>query len=72
MRVTTYEATVEDGQIRLLEPVHLLEHARIHVVVPGVGESIGFHAGSPRLARPDDAVAFAKEVAEEPPDASLR
>jgi hypothetical protein len=72
MRVTTYEATVENGQIRLSEDVRLPEHAKIYVVVPGVEEAIAFHVGSPRLARPDVAGDFAKEVAEEPPDAGLR
>jgi hypothetical protein len=72
MRVTTYEATVENGQIKLSEAVRLPEHARIYVVVPGVEEATRFHAGSPRLAQPADAIDFAKEVAEEPRDAGLR
>ena len=32
MRVETYEAIVEDGQIKLVEPAHLPEHAKVYVV----------------------------------------
>jgi hypothetical protein len=72
MKVTTYEATVENGQIKLSESVRLPERARIYVVVPGDEDSTAFHVGSPRLARPADAVDFAKEVVEESPDAGVR
>ena len=71
MKVTTYEATVENGQIRLSEPVRLPEHAKVYVVVPGVGEKAGVRAGSPRLARPEDAPDFTMDVAEESRDAGL-
>jgi hypothetical protein len=71
MKVTTYEATVENGQIKLSESVILPEHATVFVVVPDVEEATSFHVGSPRLARPADAVDFAKEVVEEPTDAGL-
>ncbi len=72
MKVTTYEATVENGQIKLADAVHLPEQARVYVVVPGVEEPTRFHVGSPRLARPTDADDFVKEVAEEISDAGLR
>jgi hypothetical protein len=71
MKVTTYEATVENGQIKLSEAVRLPEHARIYVVVPGVEEVTRFHVGSPRLAKPERAVDFAKEVTEESHDVGL-
>jgi hypothetical protein len=72
MRVTTYEATVENGQIKLSEAVRLPEHARVYVVVPGVEEVTRFYVGSPRLAQPERAADFTKEVVEEPHDAGLR
>lgn len=72
MKVTTYEATVENGQIKLSEAVSLPEHARVYVVVPGVEAVPRFHVGSPRLAQPERAADFTKEVAEEPQDAGLR
>ena len=36
MKIATYGATVENGQIRLSEPVRLPERAKVFVVVPGV------------------------------------
>ncbi len=72
MKVTTYEATVENGQIKFFEAVRLPEHARVYIVVPGVEEVSRFHVGSPRLAQPERAADFTMEVAEEPRDAGLR
>ncbi|MFO0889219.1 MAG: hypothetical protein U0790_08775 [Isosphaeraceae bacterium] len=71
MKVATYEATVENGQIRLPEAVRLPEHAKVYVVVPGVEEVPQFRIVSPRLARPELAPDFVKEVTEEPRDAAL-
>lgn len=71
VEVTTYEATVENGQIRLPEAVRLPEHAKVYVVVPGARESTPFRFASPRLARPELAADFAKEVSEEPRDAGV-
>jgi hypothetical protein len=34
MKTTTDEATVENGQIKLPETVHLLDHTKVFVVVP--------------------------------------
>ena len=72
MKLATYEATVEDGRIKLSEAVKLPEHAKVYVIVPEVEETPRFRVGSPRLARPGDAAAFTKEVAEEIQDAGLR
>lgn len=71
MKITTYEATVEGGQIKLPEAVRLPEHARVFVVVPGIEERPGFHIGSPHLAEPERAIDFVKEVIKEPRDAGL-
>jgi hypothetical protein len=71
MKVATYEATVENGQIRLSEPVRLPDHAKVFVVVPGGEEVLTFHVASPRLVRPELAADFAKEVTEEPRDAAI-
>jgi len=63
MKVVTYEATVENGQIKLSEPAHLPEHARVYVVVTGgVEEAPKLFVGSPRLAHPEQARDFIKEV----------
>ncbi len=71
MKVATYEATVENGQIRLSEPVRLPERAKVFVVVPGVEEVRQFHMPSPRLARPELVPDFVKEVTEDSSDAAL-
>jgi len=34
MKTTTYEATIENGQIKLPDTVRLPEHAKVLVVVP--------------------------------------
>ena len=38
MKSTTYEATVENGQIKLPETVHLPEHTKVLIVVPKAKE----------------------------------
>lgn len=72
MRVTTYEATVENGQIKLSEAVRLPEHSKVYVIVPGVDEESRVRVGSPRLVEPEQAIDFVKEVSEEAGDAGLR
>jgi hypothetical protein len=68
MRVITYEATIENGQVKLSEEVHLPEHSRVYVVVPGVEAAPQYYIGSPRLARPADD--FIKEVIASPLEAA--
>ena len=65
MKTVTYEATVENGQIKLSGAVHLPEHTKVFVVVPG-GEMVPLtRINSPRLAHPEQASEFAKEVRRE-------
>jgi predicted DNA-binding antitoxin AbrB/MazE fold protein len=71
MRVATYEATVENGQIKMSQPVRLPEHARVYVVVPGVEESPRLAVRSPRLARPEQMQELVKEVIEDGSNAGL-
>jgi hypothetical protein len=72
MKVMTYEGRVENGQVRLTEPVRLPEKAKVYVVVPEAGEVTQVRILSPRLANPGQAADFAMEVTEEPRDAGLR
>ena len=65
MKVETYEAIVENGQIKLADIVRLPEHAKVYVIVPGNVEPHRFHVGSPRLAQPDQAADFVKDITEE-------
>lgn len=69
MKVATFEAVVENGQIRLPESVHLPEKAKVYVVIPGVPSAA--YIGSPRLVRPEQASDFEKEVVEGDLDAGL-
>jgi len=40
MSVTTFQGTVEDGQVRLAADVQLPEHATVYVVVPDVDQAV--------------------------------
>ena len=71
MKVATYEAIVEDGQIKLLEPADLPEHSKVYVVVAGIEDRPMIRVMSPRLARPEQAGDFVKEIFEESQDAGL-
>lgn len=62
MKVTTYEAIVVNGQIKLSEAVRLPERAKAYVMLPGFEDMNHFHVGSPRLAHPEQVIDFAKEV----------
>jgi predicted DNA-binding antitoxin AbrB/MazE fold protein len=72
MSVTTLEAIVEDGQIKLLHPLRLPEKTRVYVVVPGLEAPAKIVIRSPRLAHPEQAAHFVKEIIREPHEASLR
>jgi len=65
MKVITYEGVVENGCVHVPAGVLLPEKAKVYVVVPGISES-GVqrvaHIPSPRLAHPEQANDFVKEV----------
>jgi hypothetical protein len=71
MAVLTFEGTVENGQIRLRDGVTLPEHATVYVVIPALEGGVRAHVRSPRLACPERASFFVKEVVEVPADAEL-
>lgn len=62
MSVASFEAVVENGQIKLPENVHLPDQTRVYVVIPGLGEPRVVRLMSPRLANPEQAVDFQKTV----------
>ncbi|MFN0121873.1 MAG: hypothetical protein ACKV2V_15370 [Blastocatellia bacterium] len=73
MQVITYEAVVEDGQIKLPDSVRLPEKTRVYVIVPGLAAPASrYFVGSPRLVRPEQAMDFAKEVIRETKDADIQ
>ncbi len=67
MKVITYEGVVENGCVHLPAEVLLPEKTKVYVVVPGSSEAEGrrvAHIYSPRLAHPEHASDFAKQVLE--------
>ena len=64
MKVATFEAIVENGQIRLPSSIHLPEKAKVYVVIPGIEVPSAAYIGSPRLAQQEQASDFQKEVIE--------
>lgn len=71
MSVTTIEAIVENGQIRLPASIRLPERAKVYVLIPDAKMPVASYIGSPRLAHPEQAADFQKEVVEESSDAIL-
>ena len=71
MKVTTYEAIIENGHVRLPEDAQIPDNTKVYVVVPS-GKIVGrVRLASPHLAHPEQAAAFAKDVVEEPDDAQI-
>lgn len=69
MKVTTYEAVIKNGQVRLSDDAHIPEHTKVYVVAP-IAETVErVSIISPRLAHPAQIARFTKEVTEEPDDA---
>jgi hypothetical protein len=68
MRITTFEAFVENGQIRLPVSIRLPEKAKVYVVFPDVEIPSVPYVGSPRLVHREQAADFEKEVLEGDPD----
>ena len=57
MSITTYQGTIENGQVRLAEDVRLPENAKVYVIVPDVEASAHSHK-----------IDLAELVARMPPD----
>ena len=65
MKFSTYEASVENGLIKLPDDARLPDHTRVYVVVPDLVDIEGLRVLSPRLADPSKAGDFVLEVAPE-------
>ena len=70
MSVTAIEGVVKNGQIQLRGNIRLPENARVYIVIPELSPKVA-RIFSPRLAHPEQAKDFVKEVIEERADASL-
>jgi hypothetical protein len=64
MGISTFEGVVENGQIRLRDNVTLPEKTKVYVVIPDLGAAPAARIYRPRLARPEQAEDFAKDVSE--------
>jgi len=71
MGARTFEGVVENRQIRLPANIRLPEKAKVYVVVPDADVQTAAYIGSPRLAHPEQAADFKKEVIEDKQDASI-
>ena len=65
MKVATYEAIIEKGQVKLLTNVELPEKAKVYVIIPEEKNQERFYVGSPRLVDKGKIVDFQKEMIEE-------
>jgi len=66
----TFEGVVENGRIRLSGDICLPEKAKVYVILPN-GDTSSAYIASPRLAHPEEAIAFKKEVIRETPNAGV-
>lgn len=71
MKIATFQGFIENGQVRLVDDVRLPEKATVFVVVPGAEISAAIGVRSPRLAHPEQAGDFEKEIIEEGCDAGV-
>ena len=71
MAIQTFEGIVENGRIRLEDDVTLPEHTKVYVIIPQLERGRPARLMSPRLAHPEQAAYFVKQVIEVPPDAEL-
>lgn len=71
MGIATFEAVVENGQIRLPVNVRLPEKSKVYVIAPGVELRPTASIVSPRLVHPEQAKDFEMEVVEEKRDAGV-
>ena len=71
MSIATYQAVVDQGQIRLKDKVRLPEQATVYVIVPEFQAEQVVNILSPRLVHPEEAEDFVLEVIEEPRDAGV-
>lgn len=72
MQVMTYEGIIENGEIRLIPNVSLPEKTRVYVVVPSLVVTHLARVPGPRLAHPEKAADFVKEVQVISPDDDLQ
>lgn len=71
MAVSTFHGVVKNGQIRLHENVTLPENTEVYVVIPDFESLPRARVHSPRLAHPEQAADFVKQIIPVADDAQL-
>jgi hypothetical protein len=66
----TFEGVVENGRICLAGNICLPEKAKVYVILPN-GDTLSAYMASPRLAHPEDAINFKKEVTHDTSNAGV-
>lgn len=72
MSMTTFEATVAQGQIKLKNGIRLPDNIKVYVIVPDLQISSRPKLFSPRLAHPEQIQDFVLEVTHLPEEPSYR
>lgn len=65
MSVTTLEAYIENGQIKLAQECQLPEKMKVYVIVSNTNWAPLFRIGSPRLKHQEQALHFCKKMSED-------
>jgi hypothetical protein len=71
MATVTFEGVVENGRIRLPDDVALPDNTKVYVIVPEQQTLGPVGVPRPRLAHPEQAADFAKQVSEVENDAGV-
>jgi len=64
MSISTFEGTVENGQIRLRDNVTLPENSKVYMIIPDFEAAPQAYVSSPRLVHPEQASDFTKQIVE--------
>jgi len=71
MAISTFQGVVKNGQIRLRDNVTLPEDTEVYVVIPDFESLPRARVYSPRLAHPEQASDFVKQIVQVARDADL-
>lgn len=71
MAISTFQGVVKNGQIRLRDNVTLPEDTEVYVVIPDFESLPRARVHSPRLAHPEQAADFVKQIVQVARDADL-
>jgi hypothetical protein len=70
-KLATYEGIIENGRVTLPPNTEIPDKTRVYVLVPDAEMQRTFRIMSPRLAHPEQAKDFEKQIIENTPDAEI-